>query len=224
MFTQKVIYYGLEHLLKEKWLAAAVIVLTLAGNLCRIDLPLCIDSALSMMAMMYLGMCFYRMREKAVFRKIFDIPWWVVLPVLCVNAVLILLCPGVNVRINDFGILPMFWLNAITAVLMLLAVCRKLDGIQAKTVRGAMKILKYFGRNSLVYLVLNELAIFTVQKALDWSGLGLERGETISPHDYLVKTVILILTLAALTVASEIFNRTKLKVLLGNFTIGDKKS
>ena len=106
--------------------------------------------------------------------------------------------------------MPLFWINAIGLIIGWLNLARIIDNSLSNAL-GADKIIgemKFIGRNSIVYLCLNQVTIIVIQK--------ISKHLPISQIPWLVISFVsLIITVAVLHLFALLFNRTKLKLMLG---------
>lgn len=123
-----------------------------------------------------------------------------------------LVCPYINLRTGKYGIWPMFWINAVgmTVSLLIFSKCFcqwiEKEGILVNTIAW----LKGIGRESIVYLCLNQLAILVASAFLD---LFLPSSSVALL--VVKKLLILFVALALLYPAQILLTQTKVKAFLG---------
>ncbi len=108
LFSCKELYYWIRRLTDGGVFPAAILTLTLTDNLLPIKLPLCLDSALSCLAPLYLGEVLKKRQESPLAKKLFDLPLWLLIVASLVNAGLFFANGAVNVRCNEFGAIPLY--------------------------------------------------------------------------------------------------------------------
>lgn len=210
LFVAKIIFFVLEQRFEKKTFAILCIGLSICGNFLPFELPLCADSALSCLAIIYAGYFLKINRSNMRVHAIFNMSAWKIVVLLVVNTISIYLNGMVNIRTNDYSFVPLFWINCIMAIILWLNISIRIDKAQLKFMMKISGCLKYIGRNSIVYLLLNEIVIYLVTTVLAFIKIN-----TIWYQ--LERVIVSIGTMIVLTIASEIFNRTKLKILLGKF-------
>ena len=132
-----------------------------------------------------------------------------------INILLIFLNGNVNIRTNDYSIVPLFWISCIGAIVCYINLSIKIESAKNVFFIYFAKVLKYIGKNSLVYLVLNEMMIFFVNSILSFLGIDfMNSGEVLW---YVNKILVFTICMILLWISVEIFDRTKLKVFLGKF-------
>ncbi|WP_296045070.1 hypothetical protein [uncultured Gemmiger sp.] len=99
-----------------------------------------------------------------------------------------------------YAFLPLFWLNALGAIFEGISAAKQVE--QWMGASPAEKWLKSIGRDSIVYVCLNQFVIFEITKILPANNL-------------VFKTAVLIFSMACLYVLSLLFTKTGLKVLIG---------
>lgn len=121
----------------------------------------------------------------------------------------------VNMRTAQYAFMPLFWLNAVSLIIGYMNLCRIIDSKLSKlpVFDKLIAEFKYIGKNSIVYLCLNQVTILFLRLIIDKlaSLLGVQ-------IPYLLTAVfILIMTLVILHLLYVLFDKTKLRVLLGRF-------
>ena len=194
--------------------ATIVTVLTTTGLLGCFRLPLCLDSAMSMLGIMYIGYILRRCQGKHGGVWLMNAPWWLAVIQVAAGGVLVMLNGPVNIRCNHYDKIWLFLPGCFFTLLGYLGLAKWLDGLKLRGVRCVTWLLEYFGRNSIVFLVLNEVVIYTSGLVLGLLGLTslLQR----FPGCSVVHGVLnLALTTLGLMLATEFFNRTWFRVCLG---------
>lgn len=120
---------------------------------------------------------------------------------------LIFLNYPVNLRSGNYHIWILFWVNAIGAIVVGWNIARILDQTlsDAKFIKVIREWLIHIGKNSIVYLCLNQFVITVIIKALS----------RFDNYGFILKIPELILTLLVLCIAEKIICHTKMKVVIG---------
>ena len=77
-------------------------------------------------------------------------------------------------------------------------------------------MFSYIGKNSIVYLVINELVIFTVRYLFSFVFAKLGASVEIDSF-YLLKIFVGIITLVIISLVAAISNKTFIKVIFGRY-------
>lgn len=181
-----------------KWL---IIPLVLVGSFADQLLPYPLPWALSAS---YVGLGLYWLGEKSKkyedkLDKLLNMNWWQILVIGAITTVLIFVNGYINMREGRYAIVPLFWINALLSVYVGISISK----VICKT--GKIKWLTSIGRNSIVYVCLNQIAIRVLYKAFSYIQMP-----TLVSH-----LLVLVFSLIALYWLAELFTRTKLKVFIG---------
>lgn len=212
LFSAKILFYAVIRFTKGIYTFVIVLALTIAGNCMSVNLPLCLDSACSMLLVMYVGFILSANKEKKQVKAVMNLPLIATIPLLAVNGVLIMLNEPVNIRCNYFGIIPLFWINVFTAIICYYSLAKNISRISPKAFSWIKSVLTFFGRESIVALVTNEMIIGVI--SLGFGIIHLSR-ELLGTYVY--GFIVLVLTLLFITIASYIIEHTKLKFCIGKF-------
>ncbi len=210
LFVAKQLFYCVSKIPKSRLHLGVIIVLTLTGNVLRqfVKLPLCLDSAMSCQLLMYLGYLYRQYKAKKAEQRVWNIPLWALLLCLVLNGYLIMLNHAGRLRTNYYGIIHLYWVNSVTAIFLYLQISRKIANSERKNARAIAGAFSYIGKNSIVFLVLNELMIFFVETVLCVAGLSYS---TL----FWEQILVCVLSMIFLVIANEIVCRTKLRVIVG---------
>ena len=171
LFICKQLYYWARRLTRGKLFPAVVVAGTLTGNYLPFKLPLCLDSALSCLALLWIGEILKSRQENRFVKWLLDLP----APLLCllflVNGALIFKNGLVNVRTNDYGNAPLYWLNCLMASLFWANASKRLAGLKLRPIKVVVRELQYAGRESIAYLTMNEACIFIVSSLVALVGI-----------------------------------------------------
>ena len=188
---------------------ALMVFLSLLGNVMPIELPLCIDSALSCLLLFYMGS---KLRESINTKQVVKathLPLWCLGIIFLLNGYMIFLNGTVNIRRNQYSHIELYWINAVFAMLFYLNVAIRLENSSVLFAR-LKKALKFIGKNSLTFLVFNELLIYVVKNIISVKILAMQ-------ENIILSLVIFIIVILSMVIICELVNRTKLKVLMGKF-------
>lgn len=204
-FISELIFYGIRCIKNETASFVIALLIALFGcilpTLLPTRLPWAMDAGFVGVGFMEIG---YLCRQKqGIFSRVMDMRVWQWILSALVTTVLIFVNGYINMRQGTYAIIPLFWLNAILAIGVGLSMCKF---IEKKIPQKYWKWFAACGRNSMVFLCLNQLVIQIVREAVI-RPLGVT-----SP----IKTpLIFILTWATLMILMRVFQKTKLNCLMG---------
>ena len=207
LFSCKQVYYLLERLLKGRNLCIAIIVFSLVGNTVPYKLPMCLDSALSCLGFIYLGQLIAKYGKSNWQKKWNEIPIKYLLFMGILNTVAIFYNAPVNIRTNTYGNIICFWINCCMAIVLWANLAKRLCSIKQSVFEHINTYIKYVGRNSIIYLTLNEVVIAGV--IFIFLFLKIDLNDTY--FYYGIKIIEFTMTMFFLTIASSVINHTKLK-------------
>ncbi len=219
-FVTEVIYAAIDFKIKGKWKYILFIALGLFGNLFNVifsfSLPFSIAAGLSGVSLFALGDLFESNKDTNRFlTKISELPLLLTLLLGVVSGAVIMLNKnGVNMRTGAYGNIFLYYIGAITAIFtginlskIFLKICRS-----SKIFDLPRQWLESIGKNSIVYLCLNQVVIVHM--------LGLF---SFISNLYLNKIVILIATLILLFAIDALIRNTGLVFMLGKIRKAGEK-
>ncbi len=192
------------------WKHGIIFLIAIFGNLATkilpFRLPWAMDAAFVGVGLYHVG---YLLKQKTDL-KLLNIKFtnFFILAILVV--ILIFLNTPVNMRIGNYGNILLFWITSILASILIINISKWIEKSPKLLINKIKKILKYIGKNSIVYLLLNQfvlLAIYQITKRV-----------FIDNNIYvflIVKLLTLILCLFVLYLLTELINKTKLKIFIG---------
>ena len=212
LFLAEILYFTLDRYLKNRIVfLGSVVVLSLfgtaAGILLPFPLPFALSAGLVGVGLFGIGVLLKRGSELAAYRR-FDgsgpILRAAVISLLAVlTLVLIYLNGPVNMRVGKYSFLPLFWINAALATTAGMLASKLWLALSGQNLLN--RWICGVGRESIVYLCLNQVTIFWVNKAA---------GALALP--FLIKQLIVLLAvLLILWLLCRIIFSTKLKILFG---------
>ena len=211
IFFTNVIYFLLDRYISDNRLKTAlVIILSLAGNiapkLLPFRLPYALDISFVGIGLFHIAYILRQQMENKYIEKMFQLNKvvWFISAVLV--TALIFVNGYVNMRTGLYAFIPLFWMNAVGAIIVGINLSEYLDEIK---INGRslviISVLKRIGKNSLVYLCLNQIVLLVVRKIIE--PLGIPRG--------FLQIAILILGVIVLYCFDLLINETKLRVVIG---------
>ena len=212
LFSAKVVYHALSVTIKNrKVLTAVIIIISLSASFLRkfdIIFPFALDSALSCLLLIHVGYLLYLYRDNIFVRRLFNMTWWMFIIVAVVFFVTAFANDPVNVRRNKYGVLPLYLISCYSGILLTMNISRLIEKGRDSISKAIRKVLSYWGRESLVFLILNELMLFIVGYGFKFAGL-------MTGESYWERGIIVICTMALLSLTALIVSRTPLRILFG---------
>ena len=210
MFFSEVLFWCVQQLRKPVDLIVSIIIPVL-GMACDTYLPFRLPLAFDVGMV---GVGFYKignsLRGKGI--KLLDLNVLISLVGMILFSILGFLNGYVNLRQGMYSIWPLFWINAVGMSICLWNLSRWIYGWLEKKLDKPIAWIKSIGRNSIIYLCLNQLMIMIaghmVEQLFSYNGAAVL---------LVKKTVILIICFIELYVVQQIITRTKLKALIGKW-------
>ncbi len=205
LFLADVIYMILDYILGYGIIMHCIILAVgLAGNVLGlylpIRLPFGIDVSFVGMVFMHIGRIIHQ-----EYKKIVDLNVLLSLLFFAFGCVLIIINPYVNLRQGQYGNVLVFWISSTLTIIGLWNICRILDKwINSKNILQYVYILN-IGRDSIVYVCLNQLAILVSFNLMSLVELPM----------WPTKICVLIITMILLEGLRRALTKTKLKCLIG---------
>lgn len=208
LFLADMLFFIIDrYIVYEPLKALTIAAIALLGNstksLFPSTLPLALGPAFVGLGLYYIGYLFRKNEENKFVLFLLNLPWFPNLLLGAITVVLIFLNGYINMRTETYAIIPLFWVNAILSIIVGINFSKFLYTYIQNNVVG--KWLVSVGRESIVYVCLNQVVILIVKKAFRMSNLP----------THLASIMILILTLVSLWIISKTIMHTRLKLLIG---------
>lgn len=208
LFITELIYHLLDkYLSNRKLMHLAVIVIALAGNMMTrilpFRLPYAMDAGFVGVGLYHLGRLFKDglEKEKSLAKRVCDgnIPACII--ALIIGGALIFFSRPIDMRAGNYGIVPMFWINALLTTIALMILCRRLYRGQ-KTLYPLLRL----GRNSIVFLCTNEFFLYSWEKVLR----RLADLPVVAE-----KIIVFVVAMICMFIVERILTGTRLRILIG---------
>lgn len=138
--------------------------------------------------------------------KILNLNPWITIGLGIAVSISIFLSPAVNMRTASYTGYPLFWLNALVAIVVGWNLARWIEVLlKRQKCEILLKWIESIGENSIVYLCLNQICIIITNKIM-----------SLVPIAAIIeKIIILILVLFELWILEKVICNTKLRVIIG---------
>ena len=198
LFATDVIYAALEKY-NTKWLILPLILVgSFADQILPHPLPWALSASFVGLGGYWLGE--YTRRNEDKLQKILNLKIWELLALGTVTGILIFVNGYINMREGRYAFFPLFWINVILSCLVGISLSKYIEKIKLKILTNWLTSI---GKNSIVYVCLNQLTILRLNKVIP-NEVGSAK-----------KIVVLVGTMAILYLLSMLFTKTKLRVLIG---------
>lgn len=197
LFFTDVFYFLLDRW-NVKWLLIPLVLVgSFADQVLPYPLPWALSASFVGLGLYWFGEMSKKYEDKL--EKLLNMNWWQILVVGVITAILIFANGYINMREGRYAILPLFWINALLSVYLGISISKLI----CRT--GKTKWLTSIGRDSIVYVCLNQLVIRILYKVFNYIQMP-----TLVSHLF-----VLAICLFILYWLDELFTKTKLKVFIG---------
>ncbi len=207
LFFCESFYYIIDNGIKNSVLKhCIIIVLSLFGNCIQYifsrQLPWALGASLVGLGLFHIGKLIHKYEKTKIVAFCLNLSPILFIIVGGMVILLIFLNGLVNMRTDSYAIIPLFWINAVTATVLGMNLSKKIVNVRkALVVRYIMNV----GKHSIVYVCLNQWVISVVTLLLDNFTLPL----------ILHKIITLMLVMLILEIFVYIICNTKLKKIIG---------
>lgn len=177
LFLANCVYWILNKITYNKLILNIMVgLVSICGNLIHMyygkPCVFAFDAAMVGVGMLHVGFLFKN--KSTIINKLEKMSWYMIITGLVLNVVLIFINSKVNMREGNYGIVPLFWVNAIGSSILLWALSFELEKHKNdyKVISGALSLLHNIGKRSLTFLSLNQVIIHFVLKINPYENLG----------------------------------------------------
>ena len=211
LFFADVFYYYINKV-KNPFKPILIVIIAIFGNLAvkilPFRLPFALDAAFTGVGLMYIGNLIKIYKNNKYVNKILNMNNLCTVILFLISIFLISVNTYINMRIGEYGILPLFWINAILSSLIILLFSKKMNKYLNNNIK---EFFVSIGKNSIIYLCLNQIVISVINKIIN-----IIRCNNINSFvTLLVKLIELIIVMVVLWICNIIIQNTKLKFLIG---------
>ncbi len=217
LFGTNIIYFFIESYVNNSVIKdIIVIMISLLGNITNFffpddwlyKLPFAFDASLVGCGFFHIAYTL-KSEEKGIRKRIFNFSPMEQLGGAIICVILIFTNDSVNMRTGEYGIIPLFWVNAIWAIILGINLSKDIIKLKkCPLINYLTTKLAEIGKNSIIYLGMNQLIIAVVTKFF----------RKIKLPIWIFPVVILFVTILILKQCETVFQKTKLKMLIGKYT------
>ena len=214
LFFTEIIYIYIYKKKRNKYVLNTIIILiTIFGmiskNILPYRLPLALDASFVGLGFYHIGFLLRKNMGKKYINKLLNIKYSKFMILLIFAIFLIFLNDSVNMRTCDYGNFVLFWIVSVLFSILMINLSKYIDKFKNMISIKVKKVLKYIGKNSLVYMLLNQ-AVFIVFKQITNKIIFTNILSFLG-----IKLLILVITIIIIYVINKIINKTWLKVFIG---------
>lgn len=211
LFWAEIFYYFILKYIYNKTIASSIIIiLVMTGVLLGyygITLPFSIAPAMVGVGLIHIGKTIRMNKESQLWVFLSDLKIYYIILLSIILLVLVFINGWVDMRTGKYCILPLTIINALGFSLVMLNVSRLLFLALGKN--KGMKMFSDVGKNSIVYLCMNQLVIAVSEKVISYTKI----------NGILEKISIIVFVFFVLKICECLFIQTPLKIIFGKFEI-----
>lgn len=225
LFTAKIIYCALHHGFRSLLnLSLVIIVISFISMTFRrhgIMLPFCMDSALSMLIVIHAGYILYVFRDKNLIHRLSTLSPIVILIIAILFFASGLINDPVNVRRNKYGIEVLYMISCICGILLTMNISHLLSKPGNILLSRIKSMFSFWGRESVVFLLVNELFLFIAGELLIILGVS----RPLLAENYWLRALLMIIAMGLMSVLAMFSYKFPFSYLFGKkLLIKRKKS
>lgn len=223
LFSAKVTYYLIDHSiirLWEKTLGITVIsLLSLTFRRFDIMLPLCLDSAFSMLIVIHFGYLLYVFRSRNLIQRLSQLSPVIIILLIAVFVITGLYNNHVNIRRNKYGVEVLYMVSCFIGILLTMNISQLLSRPGNKILNKIKKIFAFWGRESIVFLLVNELFLFIVSELFIVIGVSYQ----LVTSNYCMRVLIMLGAMGLMSVVALFSPKPPLNYLFGKKSLSKGK-
>ncbi|MCR4754369.1 MAG: acyltransferase family protein [Lachnospiraceae bacterium] len=207
LFFVIILYAFIERFVDSEFVQSVIVVIVsligcLFSRIASYRLPYAIDVAFVGLGFYYLGYVLEKYKDKRAIDRILN-PRIVELVILSIiNICLIMYNSSVNMRTAKYDFIPLFWFNAVLAIIIGMGLCRMIcDKLSDSVFQNCIKGISEIGINGLIYVCINQLIITITARIL----------EKVIVSSMLYNILLVIITFIVLRLAVVAKNRLRKK-------------
>lgn len=224
LFSAKIVYSILYHrflnLLELTIYVCVISFLAMTFRKFDIYLPLCLDSSLSMLIIIHIGYLLYHFRDKGLILKISTLRLWLLIALLALFFLSGFANDGVLVRRNRYGIEVLYLISCLCGIILTMNVSHLLTRPGHKILGFIRGVLSFWGRESIVFLLVNELFIFIVSEMF----IVLGASQEFLSNNYWIHGAYVLGAMGLMSILALFSKKRPLSYIFGNERLFKSKS
>ena len=211
IFFVDVIFLCMKRYIKKECIMYIMImIISLLGTyftrIFSFRLPLAMDVAFTGVGLYFIGYMINKYKDTVLILNVLNCKWHINFIAFNIVFVLTMLNGYINLREGLYGITPLFWINAVVMTLCLWNVARYINNSKYRFIKNT---LKFIGKNSMMYLCLNQLVILFSNMLFD--DLNIATGISVM----VINIIILVISLIILYVCTVFVKNRKIGIVIG---------
>lgn len=211
LFITEISYFLIDRYVcrnEIKW--CIIIVISLFGNcvgdILPFELPYALGPAMVGVGLFHTGYIMRRHEKHRIMASLLNMKWYIWVFSAGAVTISIFVNGYVNMRSQEYSIIPLFWINAVAATLVGMNLARGICRICKKRIVG--RWLTSIGENSIIYVCMNQFVLLLMNEYVMVSASSVL--EKIIKKGVFFLGIFVVLYLCTLVIA-----RTKLSKLIG---------
>lgn len=212
MFCADIIYYLMHKKIESiRLLSISSLIIMIFGILAikifPYKLPFAIDAGFVGIGIFHIGYLFQIYANQKWISYIMNMHRWKIMLVVIVDAIIIFINGNINMRTSMYSNFVLFIINVIISAIVLINIAKYIEkySSKCKVLAVISRWLKEIGRESIVYLGINQIIIAMVVKSFQF----------LIIWSYVKNILILIVVLVLIKMFSLFLYKTRLKLFIG---------
>lgn len=163
-----IIYYIKSHIIKNLIIIIVALVGNIATDIYPFRMPYALDASFVGVGMIHIAQLIRQYENKRGINCLLNLHWLNCIISGSIITILIFFNGCINMRNGEYAIVPLFWINAVGAILVGINLSKYILYLKEKS--GCITFfadqLIEIGKNSIVYVCLNEVVILLVSERL----------------------------------------------------------
>lgn len=197
LFFTEIIYYLLDNRGFLFLLPILVIIGHFSDTVFQYPLPWSLSPSFVGLGLYWFGKMTKKYENKI--KKILNLSYWQILVIGIITVLLIFTNGYINMREGTYAFIPLFWINALLSIFIGISISKNICRIKK------IRWFTFIGKNSIVYLCLNQIVIKVLVRIFDLFTLP----------KILSQIFIFVACMIVLYCLSLLFTRTKLAFFIG---------
>jgi len=213
LFFTDIFYFLISKYIKNDVLKSLVVLAAAVfGNLETVLLPFrlpwSMGAAFVGLGFFHIGVMLKKYENSFISRNLLNMKWYLWLPLAVLCLFLIYKNDYVDMRSGYYAFIPLFWVNAVLSSCLIFNFSKVITRFfnDIKILMPFTEYLKAAGKNSIVYVCLNQLVIAVLVEIAD---------KFASFSSDISFIAVFVLTLISLWFLAEIITKSKLKIVIG---------
>lgn len=200
LFITDLFVWLIERFIKKVYLKVVIVFfISHIGIICAqflpFRLPYAMDAGMVGVGLFYIGYLLKKNKDKKYIAHLFQLSVWEIIIGILVFSFLILQNGEINMRKGLYYNVALFWINAIAGSILIYNLAVQIDKIRkwGSVLKNGVNLLEGIGRNSLIYVCLNDLLNVEVMLLLNMVFTVKSKWITVFTHSATLLIVIAVI-------------------------------